>query len=170
MEALDVSRVRGMTGTSKGGVGDVGTKRVFELPRGLWYKRNIIGTKPVKGGKREKGFHSPPLSFTEASHSPSPQSYIANSLILLAYPIALSEELLLASTSLNRMASGDLARMRVLGSGDGDRVKVLGDLVEDLVEGVRGKDESLFRLVNRPFCAGSEGPSSGACSFVLRIV
>jgi hypothetical protein len=54
MDVLDVCRVRGMTGTSRGCVGDVGTKRVFELPRGLRYKRNIIGTMPLQGGIAKK--------------------------------------------------------------------------------------------------------------------
>jgi hypothetical protein len=167
IDALDVWRVRGTKGTSEGCVGVLETKRVFELPRGLWYKRKHNRYKTNEEGTRErKGFHSTPLSFIVATQSPSPQSYKASSLILLAYPIALSAAVLLESTSLNRMASGDLARMRGLGSGDGDRIKVL--ILADLVEGVRGKDEYLFRLVNVPFCAGVEEASSGTSSVIVR--
>jgi hypothetical protein len=67
--------------------------------------------------------------------------------------------------SLNRMASGDLARMRCGGLGDGDREKmlILGDFV-----GGRGKEEYLFRLVNNPpFRLFSEELSSEANSFML---
>lgn len=68
------------------------------------------------------------------------------------------------------MASGDLARMRGRGgdSGDDDRVKILilGDL-GDLVDGVRGNDEYLFRLVNTPLRGGDEGASSGPISLML---
>jgi hypothetical protein len=63
------------------------------------------------------------------------------------------------------MASGDLARMRGGGLGDGDREKmlILGDF-----EGGRGREEYLFRLVNSPrFRLFSEGQSSGTNSFVL---
>lgn len=114
--------------------------------------------------REEKEFHSPPLSFMEVTHSPSPQSYIDSSLILLAYPIALSKADLLFRISLNRMASGDLARMRRLG-GVGDRVKML---IGDFMEGVRGKDEYLFRLVNNPiFRLGSGGLFSVVNSLML---
>ena len=53
-------------------------------------------------------------------------------------------------------------------SGDDDRVKmlILGDL-GDLVDGVRGNDEYLFRLVNTPLRADDEGVSSGGISFML---
>lgn len=67
--------------------------------------------------------------------------------------------------SLNRMASGDLARMRGGGLGDGDREKIL--ILGDFVGG-RGKEEYLFRLVNSPrFHLFSKGPSSGADSLML---
>jgi hypothetical protein len=67
--------------------------------------------------------------------------------------------------SLHRIASGDLARMRGLGGG-GVRVKILN--LWDRIEGGRGKDEYLFRLVNiPPFRLGSEGLSSVAESLVL---
>ena len=100
----------------------------------------------------------------EATQSPRPQSYIANSLILWAYPIALSIADLLLSTSLNRIASGDLARMRGGDLGDGDREKmlILGDL-----EGGRGNEEYLFRLVNNPpLRLVSEEPSPRLGSFM----
>jgi len=107
-----------------------------------------------------------PLSFVVITQSPRPQSYIDSSLILWAYPIALSKADLLLRTSLNRIASGDLARMRGGGLGDGDRVKML--ILGDLAEGGRGKEEYLFRLVNNPpFRLVSEGLSSGANSFML---
>lgn len=68
------------------------------------------------------------------------------------------------------MASGDLARMRGRDgdSGDEDRVNmlILGDLW-DLVDGVRGNEEYLFRLVNTPLRGDDEGPSSGAISLML---
>jgi hypothetical protein len=68
------------------------------------------------------------------------------------------------------MASGDLARMRGRDgdSGDDDRVRmlILGDL-GDLVDGVLGNDEYLFRLVNTPFGGDDEGLSSGAISLML---
>jgi hypothetical protein len=73
--------------------------------------------------------------------------------------------------SLNRKASGDLARIRRLGGdgggGDGVRGKTLvrGDFIEG---GGRGKDEYLFKLVSiPPFRLGSEGLSSVADSFML---
>lgn len=73
----------------------------------------------------------------------------------------------MARTSLKCMASGDLARMRDRGgdSGDDDRVKmlILGDL-GDLVDGVLGNDEYLFRLVNIPLRGNDEG---GAVSLML---
>jgi len=122
-----------------------------------WYKAS-------EERKKEKGIQSPPLSFMEATQSPRPQSYIANSLILWAYPIALSKAALLLRTSLNRIASGDLARMRGGDLGDGDRVKmlILGDL-----EGGRGNEEYLLRLVNNPlFRLVSEEPSSRPDSFI----
>jgi hypothetical protein len=77
----------------------------------------------------------------------------------------------LAKTSLNRMASGDLARMRGRDGDSGDdddRVKmlILGDL-GDLVDGVRGNDEYLFKLVNNPFREDDEGSSSGGISLML---
>jgi hypothetical protein len=96
-----------------------------------------------------------------------------SSLILFAYPVALSKADFLLRTSLNRIASGDLARIRGLGGdgggGGGVRVKtfVMGDL-GDLIEGVRGKDEYLFKLVSiPPFRLGSEGLSSVADSLML---
>lgn len=112
-----------------------------------------------------------PFSFVEATQSPSPQSYKYSSLILFAYPIALSKEVFLARTSLNCMASGDLARMRGRDGDSGDdddRVKmlILGDL-GDLVDGVRGNDEYLFRLVNTPIREDAEGSSSGGISLML---
>ena len=101
----------------------------------------------------------------EVTQSPSPQSYIDNSLILWAYAVALSKADLLLRMSLNRIASGDLARMRDLGGG-GVRVKTLNRW--DRIEGGRGKDEYLFRLVNiPPFRLGSEGLSSVANPVVL---
>jgi hypothetical protein len=49
--------------------------------------------------------------------------------------------------------------------GDEDRVKIL--ILGDLEEGGRGKEEYLFRLVNKPpFRLTSEGLSSGANSFI----
>lgn len=142
MDALDVWRGRGTRSVSEGCGGREETRRVLELP----------------------------LSFMEPTQSPSPQSYIASSLILFAYPIALSKDVFLARTSLNRMASGDLARMRGRDSdsGDDDRVRML-ILVDlgDLVDGVRGRDEYLFKLVNTPLRGDDEGPSSGAISLML---
>ena len=68
------------------------------------------------------------------------------------------------------MASGDLARMRGRDgdSGDDDRVQmlILGDL-GDLVDGVRGNDEYLFRLVNTPLRVDVGGSSSGGISLIL---
>jgi len=54
-------------------------------------------------------------------------------------------------------------------SGDDDRrvkMLILADL-GDLVDGVRGNDEYLFRLVNTPLRGDDEGPSSGAISLIL---
>jgi len=141
MDALDVWRGSGTSSLSDCS-GMIGTKRVLELP----------------------------LSFMETTQSPSPQSYIYSALILFAYPIALSRDVFLARTSLNCMASGDLARMRGRDgdSGDDDRVKmlILGDL-GDLVDGVRGNDEYLFRLVNTPLRVDDGGSSSGGISLML---
>lgn len=104
----------------------------------------------------------------EVTQSPSPQSYIDNSLILLAYAVALSKVDFFLKISLHRIASGDLARIRGLG-GDGDggvRVKTL--ILWDIIEGGRGKDEYLFKFVNiPPFRLGSEGDSSTANSLML---
>lgn len=73
--------------------------------------------------------------------------------------------------SLNRIASGDLARIRGLGGdnggGDVKEVFALGDL-GDLIDGVRGKDEYLFKLVSiPPFLLGSEELSSVGDSLML---
>jgi hypothetical protein len=138
-----------------------GFSNYLELQEHGWYKA---------GKEREKEYevHSSPFSFMETTQSPSPQSYVDSSLILLAYPIALSKADLLLRMSLNRIASGDLVRMRRLGgdSGDGDRVTML--ILCDLMEGVRGKDEYLFRLVNTPpFRLASEGLSSAANSLMI---
>ena len=53
-------------------------------------------------------------------------------------------------------------------SGDDDRVQmlILGDL-GDLVDGVRGNDEYLFRLVNTPLRVDVGGSSSGGISLIL---
>jgi hypothetical protein len=93
-----------------------------------------------------------------------------NSLILFAYAVALSKADFLLVMSLNRIASGDLARIRGLGGdgggGDGVRVKALA--LGDFTEGGRGKDEYLFKLVSIPnFRLGSVGLSSGTDSLML---
>ena len=103
------------------------------------------------------------------TQSLSPQSYMDSSLILIAYAVALSKAVFLLTMSLNRNASGDLARIRGLGGdgggGDGARVKLAFVLV---IEGGRGKDEYLFKLVNiPPFRLGSEGLSSVVDSLTL---
>ena len=68
------------------------------------------------------------------------------------------------------MASGDLARMRDRDSdsGDDDRVKML-ILMDpgDLIDGVLGNDEYLFRFVNTPLRGGDGGLSSGEISLML---
>jgi hypothetical protein len=79
---------------------------------------NIIGIKPARRERKKREFHSPPLSFMVMTQSPSPQSYMDSSLILFAYAVALSRADFLLRMSLNRNASGDLARIRGLG-GDG---------------------------------------------------
>lgn len=92
-----------------------------------------------------------------------------SSLILFAYAVALSKADFLLRMSLNRNASGDLARIRGLG-GDGGGGDVRGKtlVLGDLTEGVRGNDEYLFKLVSTPpFRLGSEGLSSVADSFML---
>jgi hypothetical protein len=97
-----------------------------------------------------------------------------SSLILIAYAVALSKADFLLIMSLNRIASGDLARIRGLGGdgggGDGVRVKALA--LGDFIEGGRGKDEYLFKLVSipiPPFRLGSEGLSSGVDSLMLDV-
>lgn len=93
-----------------------------------------------------------------------------SSLILFAYAVALSKADFLLRMSLNRNASGDLARIRGLG-GDGDggdgictKTLVLGDFTD----GGRGKDEYLFKLVSiPPFRLGSEGLFSVPDSLTL---
>lgn len=68
--------------------------------------------------------------------------------------------------SLNRIAPGDLARIRGLGSGGDVRVKTF--VLGDLIEGGRGKDEYLFKLVSiPPFRLGSERLSSVGDSLML---
>jgi hypothetical protein len=90
-----------------------------------------------------------------------------SSLILFAYAVALSKADFLLRMSLNRNASGDLARIRGFGGdgggGDGVRTKTLV-----LTDGGRGKDEYLFKLVSiPPFRLGSEGLFSVADSLTL---
>src|SRR5260221_1711177 len=112
-----------------------------------WYKAS-------EERNKEKRIQGPRLSFMEATQSPRPQSYIANSLILWAYPIAISKAVLLLRTSLYRIASGGLARMRGGDLGDGGRVKIL---ILGHLEGGRGNEEYLFRFVNNtPFSLVSE--------------
>ena len=104
------------------------------------------------------------------TQSLNPQSYIDSSLILFAYAVALSKADFLLVMSLNRIASGDLARIRGLGGdgGGGDAVRGKALVLGDLIEGGRGKDEYLFKLVSiPPFCLGSEGLSSEADSLML---
>jgi hypothetical protein len=103
------------------------------------------------------------------TQSLSPQSYIDSSLILLAYAVALSKAVLLLVMSLKRIACGDLARIRRLGNGGGgDGVRGTALVLWDLVEGVRGKDEYLFKLVSTPpLRLGSEGLSSVGDPFML---
>lgn len=105
------------------------------------------------------------------TQSLSPQSYIDSSLILFAYAVALSKADFLLRMSLNRSASGDLARIRGLGDdgGGGDGVPVKTLVLDDFIEGGRrGKDEYLFKLVSiPPFRLGSEGLSSVADSLML---
>jgi len=130
--------------------------------------KNTIGIKPAKRRERKRKFHSSPLSFTVVTQSLSPQSYIDSSLILLAYAVALSKAVLLFVMSLKRIASGDLARIRGLGNGGGDGVRVKTLVLWDLVEGGRGKDEYLFKLVSTPpLRLGSEGLSSVGDVFML---
>jgi len=52
-------------------------------------------------------------------------------------------------------------------SGDDERVKmlILGDLGD--LDGVRGNEEYLFKLVNTPLRGEGEGPSSGGISLML---
>ena len=137
--------------------------------KSLQYRENIIGIKPAKNEQKKREFYSPPFSFVVVTQSPSPQSYLDSSLILFAYAVALSKADFLLRMSLNRNASGDLARIRGLGGdgGGGDaRGKTL--VLGDLTEGVRGNDEYLFKLVSiPPFRLGSEGLSSVADSFML---
>jgi hypothetical protein len=103
----------------------------------------------------------------EVTQSPSPQSYLDSSLILFAYAAARSEVDFFLRISLHRIASGDLARIRGLG-GDGGGVRVKTLILWDTIEGGRGKDEYLFKLVNiPPFRLGSEGHSSAANSLML---
>jgi hypothetical protein len=101
------------------------------------------------------------------TQSLSPQSYMDSSLILIAYPVALSKADFLLRMSLNRSASGDLARIRGLGGdGGGGVVKTL--VLGDFIEGGRGKVECLFKLVSiPPFRLGSEGLSNVADSLML---
>lgn len=102
----------------------------------------------------------------EVTQSPSPQSYLDSSLILFAYAAARSEVDFFLRISLHRIASGDLARIRGLG-GDGGGVRVKTLSLWDTIEGGRGKDEYLFKLVNiPPFRLGSED-SSAANSLML---
>ncbi len=93
-----------------------------------------------------------------------------SSLILSAYAVALSKAVLLLRTSLNRIAAGDLARIRVFGGdgGGGDGVRGKTVVLWDLGEGGRGKDEYLFKLVSiPPFRFDSEGLSSVVDSLML---
>jgi hypothetical protein len=138
----------------------------------LKYRESIIGIKPANRERKKTEFHSPPFSFMVVTQSLSPQSYMDSSLILFAYAVALSKADFLLIMSLNRIASGDLARIRGLGGdgggGDGVRLKLLA--LGDFIEGGRGKDEYLFKLVSipiPPFRLGSEGLSSGADSLML---
>jgi hypothetical protein len=136
----------------------------------LQYRENIIGKKPARKERKKREFHSPPLSFVVVTQSPSPQSYMDSSLILFAYAVALSKADFLLRMSLNRNASGDLARIRGLGGdgGGGDGVRGKTFVLGDLTEGVRGNDEYLFKLVSiPPFRFGSEGLSSVADSLML---
>ena len=168
MDALDVWRGRG-TSPSEGCSGTVETKRVLGLPGGKnGGTRDTIGTRWAKKGKQRR-FYRPPLSFMETTQSPSPQSYIDGSLILSAYPIALSKDVFLARTSLSCMASSDLAWMRGQdGDPDDDRVRtlILGDL-GDRVDGTRGNDEYLFEFVNTPLGGDGGSSSGGAISLML---
>jgi len=101
------------------------------------------------------------------TQSLNPQSYMDSSLILFAYAVALSRGDFLLRMSLNRNAPGDLARIRGLG-GDGGRGDDNRVILEDLVEGGRGKVEYLFKLVSiPPFRLGSEGVFSVADSLTL---
>jgi hypothetical protein len=93
-----------------------------------------------------------------------------SSLILFAYAVALSKPDFLLAISLNCIASGDLARIRGLGGDGGGGDGVLGKtlVLGDLIEGGRGRDEYLFKLVSiPPFRLGSEGLSSVADSLML---
>lgn len=123
--------------------------------------------------RKIREFHSPPFSFTVVTQSLSPQSYLDSSLILIAYAVALSKADFLLRMSLKRSASGDLARIRGLGGdrggGDGVRGKAgKAQVLGDLAEGGRGKDEYLFKLVSiPPFRLGSVGLSSVEDSLML---
>jgi hypothetical protein len=134
------------------------------------YRENIIGIKPTKRERKKREFHNPPLSFVAMTQSPSPQSYMDSSLIFFAYAVALSKGDFLLRMSLNRNASGDLARIRGLGGdgGGGDGVRVKTVVLGDFTVGGRGKDEYLFKFVSiPPFRLGSEGLSPVADSLML---
>jgi hypothetical protein len=93
-----------------------------------------------------------------------------SSLIFFAYAVALSKGDFLLRMSLNRIASGDLARIRGLGGdgGGGDGVRAKTFVLGDFTAGGRGKDEYLFKLVSIPlFRLGSEGLSSVVDSLML---